>query len=60
MDSKLRTVLALLDRLLSQEVARTNAARESIRLQDSRRQRDEVTAFLVAHHHGRGGRREPP
>ena len=35
-------------------------AREAIRLQDSRRQRDEVDAFLVAHHHGRGGRREPP
>ena len=41
---------ALLDRLLSQEVARTNAALEAIRLQDSRRRLDEVHAFLVAHH----------
>ena len=41
---------AVLDRLLSQEVARTNAAREAMRLQHSRRQLDDVNAFLAAHH----------
>ena len=41
---------ALLDRLLSQDVARTNAAHEADRLQDGRRQLEDVHAFLVAHH----------
>ncbi len=41
---------ALLDRLLSQEVARTNAAREAVRLQNGRRRLDDVNAFLAAHH----------
>jgi hypothetical protein len=40
----------LLDRLLSQEVARSNAAREAERLQESRRRLDDVNAFLAAHH----------
>ena len=44
------SLTALLDRLLSQDVARSNAAREAIRLQNSRRRLDDVNAFLAAHH----------
>ena len=39
-----------LNRLLSQEVARSNAAHEARRLQHSRRQLDDINAFLAAHH----------
>jgi len=41
---------SLLDRLLSQEVARSNAAHEANRLQHSRRRLDDINAFLAAHH----------
>ena len=41
----------LLRRWLSQDVARTNAAQASVRLQHRRRQLDDVEAFLAAEHH---------
>ncbi len=43
MTAPLRT---LLERLVSQEVARTNAAQASVRLIDDRRQLEDVEAFL--------------
>lgn len=42
-------LLALLERLLSQGVARTNAAQASVRLIHDRRQLDHVEAFLSQH-----------
>ena len=36
-------------RWLSQDVARTNAAQASVRLQHRRRELDDVDAFLAAH-----------
>lgn len=41
----------LLDRMLSQEVARANAAGQANRLQESRRRLDDVNAFLATHYH---------
>ena len=41
----------LLRRWLSQDVARTNAAQASVRLQHRRRQLDDVEAFLATQHH---------
>jgi hypothetical protein len=42
-------LLTLLDRLVSQEVARTNAAQASVRLIHDRRQLEDVEAFLSHH-----------
>ena len=42
-------LLTLLERLVSQEVARTNAAQASVRLIHSRRQLEDVEAFLSHH-----------
>jgi len=41
----------LLRRWLSQDVARANAARASVRLKHRRRELDDVDAFLAAQHH---------
>ena len=46
MTAPLRT---LLERLVSQEVARTNAAQASVRLIHDRRQLEDVEAFLSHH-----------
>jgi hypothetical protein len=45
------TLTGLLRRLLSQDVARTNAAQASVRLQHRRRELDDVEAFLATQHH---------
>jgi hypothetical protein len=50
-------ITTLLGRLLSQEVARTNASRAAMRMQHRRRQHDDVEAFLAAHHHDPAKRR---
>jgi hypothetical protein len=42
-------LLALLERLVSQEIARTNAAQASVRLIHDRRQLEDVEAFLSHH-----------
>ena len=42
-------LLTLLERLVSQEVARTNAAQASVRLIHDRRQLEDVEAFLSDH-----------
>jgi hypothetical protein len=42
-------LLTLLDRLVSQEVARANAAQASVRLIHNRRQLEDVEAFLNHH-----------
>jgi hypothetical protein len=42
-------LLALLERLVSQEIARTNAAQASVRLIHDRRQVEDVEAFLSHH-----------
>ena len=47
----MRSVLGLLRRWVSQDVARANAAQASVRLQHRRRQLAQVDAFLAAHHH---------
>jgi hypothetical protein len=45
------TLMGLLRRWLTQDVARTNAAQASVRLKHRRRQIDDLDAFLAAHHH---------
>ncbi len=45
------TLTGLFRRWLSQDVARTNAARASVRLQHRRREIEDVDAFLAAQHH---------
>jgi hypothetical protein len=45
------TLVGLLRRWLSQDVARTNAAQASVRLQHRRRELEDVDAFLAARHH---------
>lgn len=45
------TFTGLLWRWLSQDVARTNAAQASVRLQHRRRELEDVEAFLAAAHH---------
>lgn len=47
----MRTILGLLRLLITQDVARTNAAHASVRLQHRRRQLADVDAFLAGHHH---------
>jgi hypothetical protein len=47
----MRTILGLLRHWVTQDVARTNAAQASVRLQHRRRQLADVDAFLAAHHH---------
>jgi hypothetical protein len=47
----MRTILGVLRRWLTQEVALTNAAQASVRLQHHRRQLADVDAFIAAHHH---------
>ncbi|MGH3307911.1 MAG: hypothetical protein ACRDOX_09490 [Nocardioides sp.] len=42
-------LLTLLERLVSQEVARTNAAQAAVRLIHDRRQLEDVEAFLSHH-----------
>lgn len=54
MTAPLRT---LLDRLVSQEVARTNAAQASVRLIHDRRQLEDVEAFLSHHLREQANRR---
>jgi hypothetical protein len=49
--SIMTTLVGLLRRLFSQDVARTNAAQASVRLQHRRRQLDDVDAYLAAQHH---------
>jgi hypothetical protein len=51
------TLTTMLGRLLSQEVARTNASHAAMRMRHRRRQRDDVEAFLAAHHHDAAERR---
>jgi hypothetical protein len=43
--------MGLLRRWLTQDVARTNAAQASVRLQHRRRELDDLDTFLAAHHH---------
>ncbi len=43
--------LGMLRRWFSQDVARTNAARASVRIQHRRRQLHDVDAWLAAQHH---------
>jgi hypothetical protein len=45
------TLMGLLRRLGSQDVARTNAAQASVRLQHRRRQLEDVEAFLAGQRH---------
>ncbi len=45
------SLITLLRRWLNQDVARTNAAQASVRLQHRRRQVDDVDAYLAAQHH---------
>ena len=45
------TLIGLLRRWLSQDVARTNAAQASVRLQHRRHQMQDIEAFLAAQHH---------
>jgi hypothetical protein len=47
----MRAVLGVLRRWVTQDVARTNAAQASVRLQHRRRQLEDVDAFLAAFHH---------
>ena len=56
MTAPLRT---LLDRLVSQDVARTNAAQASVRLIHDRRQLEDVEAFLSHHLRDETTRRPP-
>jgi hypothetical protein len=44
-------VAGLLRQWLSQDVARTNAAQASVRLQHRRREVEDVEAFLATQHH---------
>jgi hypothetical protein len=44
-------VAGLLRQWLSQDVARTNAAQASVRLQHRRRELDDVETFLATRHH---------
>ncbi len=45
------TLIGLLRRWFTQDVARTNAAQASVRLQHRRRQLHDVDAYLAAQHH---------
>jgi hypothetical protein len=47
----MRTVVGMLRRWVTQDVARTNAAQAAVRLQHRRRQIEDVDAFLAAYHH---------
>jgi hypothetical protein len=46
----MRTLTMFLDRLLSQEEARANAAHAAIRMQHRRHELDDINAFLAAYH----------
>jgi hypothetical protein len=47
----MNALIGLLRRMLSQDVARTNAAQASVRLQHRRRDFDDVDAYLAAQRH---------
>jgi hypothetical protein len=47
----MRSILGVLRRWVTQEVALANAAQASVRLQHQRRQLADVDAFIAAHHH---------
>jgi hypothetical protein len=47
----MNTLLGMVRRWFGQDVARTNAARASVRLQHRRRQLRDVDAWLAAQHH---------
>lgn len=45
----MNTVLGMLDRWMSQDIARTNAAQACVRLMHDRRQRHDVQTWLAEH-----------
>ena len=47
-------LIAVLERWLSQDVARRNAQQAAVRLQHRRRQLDDLEAFLATHLHDPG------